>query len=326
MRPIYSNVNPFYPLFYQKKPLEINNLHDFGEFRAKYKCSSRYWKYPTTLTPKGASAMYLAYVYRLTHKTSSEFYIGYRFANIKQKIHPEDDLGKVYFTSSEYINRNNFHEFTHEILFRTLDTNKAHDYENKLILENWSNPLLLNRHVVMPDKMRFKVTEDGIEKLRIINKDKKWFNNGVTEIHSHTCPEGYYNGRLKNPFTNSKGGQNKGYVWYNNGSKEIMLPQTVSAPDGFSKGKLPASDITNEKISKKMKFGSAAAKGKKWYTNGVDSVLSFDCPDGWRPGHSNGSGNSHLNRDYSGYHWYNNGIKSKRARVCPFGFVPGRLS
>jgi hypothetical protein len=270
--------------------------------------------------------MYLAYVYRLTHEISSEFYIGYRFANIKQKVHPEDDLGKVYFTSSEYINRNNFHEYTHEILFRTPDSNKAYDYENRLILENWDNPLLLNKHVISPNNRRFKVTERGIEKLRNTNKNKKWFNNGVIEVHTHICPEGYHNGRLKNPFSKSRGGQNKGYIWYNKGTKEIMLPPDAVIPDGFTKGKLPASKETNEKISEKMKAGSAAAKGKKWYTDGVNSVLSFECPVRWKPGHSNGSGDFYSKRDYSGYHWYNNGNQSKRAKECPLGFVSGRLS
>lgn len=267
--------------------------------------------------------MYLAYVYRLTHKITSEFYIGYRFANIKQEIHPEDDLGKTYFTSSEYINYGNFHEYDSEIIFKTSDPDIAHDHENKLILENWEDPLLLNRGVVRPGKRRFKVTEEGIAKLSTTNKGKKWFNDGINESHSHICPEGYKPGRLKNPFPN-QGNRIKGYKWFNNGTTQTMLPADAEIPVGFVKGRFPATKETNEKISTKMKTGSAAAKGKKWYTDGTKSILSFECPIGWRPGHSNGSGDSHKNRDYSGYHWYTDGKINKKSRTCPPGFESGR--
>lgn len=270
--------------------------------------------------------MYLAYVYRLTHKITSEFYIGYRFANIKQKIHPEDDLGKIYFTSSEYINYSNFHEYDSEIIFRTPDPDIAHDHENKLILENWENPLLLNRHVVSHGKKRFKVTEKGIDKLRKINKNKKWFNNGTIEIHAHVCPEGFKSGRLINPFSIQEKSLIKGYQWFNNGIKQIMLPPDTKIPVGFIKGKFPATKETNEKISTTMKTGRASAKGKKWYTDGTKSILSFECPVGWRPGHSNGSGDSHKNRDYSGYRWYTDGEINKKSRTCPPGFDPGRTN
>jgi hypothetical protein len=87
--------------------------------------------------------MYLAYVYRLTHKISKQYYIGYRYASIKLKIHPEDDLGATYFTSAEYIGIHNFNEYDTAIIFKTVDPDEAYDYENKLILENWEDPLLL---------------------------------------------------------------------------------------------------------------------------------------------------------------------------------------
>lgn len=270
--------------------------------------------------------MYLAYVYLLTHKVTCEFYIGYRFANIKQEIHPEDDLGKTYFTSSEYINQDNFYDYDSEIIFKTPDPDIAYDYENKLILENWKNPLLLNRHAVRQGTSRFKITEDGVDKLRKINKNKKWFNNGTNEIHAHACPDGFKPGRLINPFPKQKKSSNKGYQWFNNGIKQIMLPPDNEVPVGFTKGRLPSTKETNEKISAKMKAGSASAKGKKWYTDGTKSILAFECPEGWKSGHSNGSGDSHKNRDYSGYNWYTDGKVNKRARSCPLGFVIGRTN
>ena len=121
--------------------------------------------------------MYLAYVYRLTHKISKQYYIGYRYANIKLKIQPEDDLGVTYFTSSKYIGTYNFHEYDTAIIFKTVDPDEAYDHENKLILEGWEDPLLLNRHWQSENKQRFKVTEEGIAKLSNANKNKKWYSN-----------------------------------------------------------------------------------------------------------------------------------------------------
>lgn len=267
--------------------------------------------------------MYLAYVYKLTHKISNEIYFGYRYGNVKLKITPENDLGKKYFTSSGYIDKNNFHEYNHEILFKFESPDEAYDCETKLINENWYNPLLLNRHRQTDNTDRFKITEAGIEKLRKSNSKKHWYNNGIKECHLEICPDGFVPGRLKNPFPRKRpqSGLLKEYVWFNNGKVQTMAKD---APAGFTTGRLPSSIETNKKISDTMKNGAAHSAGKKWYTDGTKSVLARECPLGWISGHSYGSGNSHLNRDYTGTHWYTNGVKSVRARNCPDGFYPGR--
>jgi hypothetical protein len=269
--------------------------------------------------------MYLAYVYRLTHKITKEYYIGYRYANIKLKLHPEDDLGKIYFTSSTYISEENFNDYISEIIHKTSDPDQAYDYENKLIAENWDDPLLLNRNYTTGLNGRFKITEVGIEKLKKTNTTKKWYNNGITEVHQKDCPEGFVQGRITNPFVDAPKGQTKGYKWYNNGTHQTMIKDDTEIPDGYNHGRLPYSEAGKKNLSQTMKK-TAHARGKKWFTNGTKSILAFDCPKGWRPGHSNGSGDSHLNRDYSGYHWYNNGTKSVRAKSCPEGYFSGRLS
>lgn len=229
--------------------------------------------------------MYLAYVYKLIHKITKEYYYGYRYANIKLQLNSSDDLGKVYFTSSEYINESNFHEYTVEIIAEFFNPDYAYDHEQTLIRENWGDPLLLNRHHESNGSMRFKITEDGIAKLKQHNAGKKWYNNGKIESHAHECPEGFTLGRLINPFPNRAGqpGALKGYKWYTNGTEYTMA---ANCPIGWQPGREPASDEVNNRISSTMRNGSAAAKGKRWYTNGDESVLTFDCPNGWRLGHS----------------------------------------
>lgn len=269
--------------------------------------------------------MYLSYVYRLTHKKSNKFYIGYRYANIALKIHPEDDIGIHYFTSSSYINKSNIHEYNIEILFKSKNPEESYDYENSTILENWGDPLLLNKHVSSNNKKRFKSTVEGIARVRKINKNKRWFNNGKEERHCHICPNGFIDGRLFNPFPKQTKTV-KGYIWCNDGiHQRLVLPTNI--PQGFKPGRLPSSSETNKKISDTLK--KVYIHGKRWYTNGTDSILSFECPDGWFNGHSYGSGILKNKRTYNSFKWYTNGSINKMVKTnddIPLGFWPGRYN
>lgn len=42
-------------------------------------------------------------------------------------------------------------------------------------------------------------------------------------------------------------------------------------------------DETKRKMSEAMK-GNKVAKGRKWYNNGIISVMQFECPEGFKPG------------------------------------------
>ena len=77
----------------------------------------------------------IPYVYKCTEKTTGRFYIGYRY---KYYNKPEDDLGKKYFTSNEYV-KENFGGFDYEIV-ATFDNKKdALKFEGQLIRETQSD-------------------------------------------------------------------------------------------------------------------------------------------------------------------------------------------
>ena len=93
--------------------------------------------------------MNFPYVYKLTHKENSQFYIGYREANLS----PANlDIGFHYFTSSKTIQNIGFDNFYIDIIneFDHIDRETAalaaYDLENKLISENFDDPLCLNGH------------------------------------------------------------------------------------------------------------------------------------------------------------------------------------
>jgi hypothetical protein len=73
----------------------------------------------------------LPYVYRCVERDTGNFYIGYRFKNI---VPAEDDFGKEYFTSNEYV-KNNFEKFDYEIVAEFPDRKSAFAYETQLIRE-----------------------------------------------------------------------------------------------------------------------------------------------------------------------------------------------
>lgn len=62
--------------------------------------------------------------------------------------------------------------------------------------------------------------------------------------------------------------------------------------------------------------------GKHWFTNGVDTVYTYECPKGYFPGRS---GHKTNKTKIVGRHWYNNGIVNVMEYQCPDGFIEGRL-
>ena len=90
------------------------------------------------------------YVYKLVNKTTNEYYIGYRKNN---KYPAEIDLGTYYFSSSKYINKTNFDQYQIYILEKFDDSNCAYTFEQRLIFENWDDPLLLNKSCFHGKKM-----------------------------------------------------------------------------------------------------------------------------------------------------------------------------
>ena len=66
----------------------------------------------------------------------------------------------------------------------------------------------------------------------------KVFTNGVTEVHTYKCPDGFWEGRL--PMSDESKQRRKvahiGKHWWNDGTREVFC---IEQPDGFVKGRLP---------------------------------------------------------------------------------------
>lgn len=80
------------------------------------------------------------YVYKCVNIETGQFYIGYRRNN---KV-PSDQDFPSYRTSSGEI-KQNFNLYEWNIIAEFFSGDDAYDFEQKLIYENWGNPLLLNK-------------------------------------------------------------------------------------------------------------------------------------------------------------------------------------
>ena len=193
-----------------------------------------------------------------------------------------------------------------------------------------------------------KLSDETKEKISIKNKGNQsckgltCFTNGIINIKSKTCPDGFYKGRCggkplseetKRKIRNSLKGHKLtkesiekmkntriNYKWWNNGKVQTL---SEKCPDGFVPGRLKTGNCWNKgipnspEIRKKI---SEANRGRKWYNNGDISTMAFECPEGFVHGRLLIN-----NKSTNGYRWYTNGIDDKLCKECPEGYRLGRI-
>jgi hypothetical protein len=109
-----------------------------------------------------------AYTYKIIHKSTGQFYFGSRSANIKKKVAPCEDLGKMYFSSSSNLKQmivdQGVSNFDFTIIYESHDILECYWLEQCLIRDNIKHPNCLNRHFIDPDKGSQAFCASGIPK------------------------------------------------------------------------------------------------------------------------------------------------------------------
>lgn len=138
----------------------------------------------------------------------------------------------------------------------------------------------------------------------------KWWNNGKVQVFTEYSPdETFVRGRLKFNNTGAKIGaaKQRGKIWVNNGTHQMMIHNSIDIPEGYILGRL---------TSPKKGKSNTKAKGTIWYNNGVIQYMSNKCPG---PDFKQGRLFKRT--------WWNNGIKESWSVSQPGpDFEPGRLS
>jgi len=142
------------------------------------------------------------------------------------------------------------------------------------------------------DTSKTKKWKESLPRVVAAAKKRKWWNNGVDEYHSETCPgEDWVRGRLMS----TDNLHNTGRKYWNNGVTSVMSEQCPG--EGWVRGML-------------------IPKGTRQWTNGLENKRSVECPgEGWRPGFTKKFG-GHV-PSAKGLKWWNNGIDKKYCSESP---------
>ena len=184
-----------------------------------------------------SSTKAVPYVYVCIHRETNEFYIGYRRSN---KLPSNEDF-PLYKTSSKLINPN-FDEYNYFIIAEFFNSDDAYDFEQRLIYENWDNPLLLDKSCFF-NKKRFRNTKGYKQK-------KKSFRSVESNLKRSNTLKGRPTGRKGIPMSEeqkkklseiSKGKKNAGSFGnrppWNKGIKMTEEQKSKQNTEGLKKGR-----------------------------------------------------------------------------------------
>ena len=124
--------------------------------------------------------------------------------------------------------------------------------------------------------------------------------------------------------------------------KYLSEEDKIARLEKIAETKANYSDEQKEELHNKLSKSSSTAlkklydngyennnKGRKWYTNGTEDKMCFECPEGYWPGRShNNIDYEKVSKSMAGKICYNNGINEKYFRsneIIPDGWVIGRL-
>jgi hypothetical protein len=269
------------------------------------------------------STKVLPYVYKLTHKETGQFYFGSRWANI---VPSSEDLGIKYFTSSKYV-KPMFYDFHIDILAEFFDYKDAYLFEQDMILENWNNPLKLNKKVHKNKEILWMCPE--VSPLKGVPKSKESISKMKQTKHKNK--KSAWNKGLK--LTEEKykvgGRKSKGNIRTEE-SKQKQSLSTRGIPKSEEHNRKNSLALSGRKFSEEHKINISLAKrgkpngskGKEWFNDGVREYFTKNPNLDWIKGKLDRPNNHTKNKKI-----YNNGIIAKffDEGSQPNGWILGRI-
>lgn len=195
-------------------------------------------EYPTTLTLIGAISMIIYSIYKVVNKINGKVYIGFdsNWPNRQKTHYYKSSSNKAsHFHFHHAIRKHGWNSFDWEIIYQSKD--KEHTLkimepffiEQYDSFENGYNQTLGGEGSF--GKLQSEKNKKFLsEKLRLRNKNSRWYNNGIRNTFSDKHPGiDWVLGRInQKPST-------KGYKWYNNGVEQKL---TNVQPEGWILGML----------------------------------------------------------------------------------------
>lgn len=253
------------------------------------------------------------YTYVIVHRQTGYYYFGVRYSN---KMTPEKDLGKVYFTSSNtvrtIIEAEGLDAFEWHVrrVFDSKEEACQHEYT-------------VVRRIYRRDKCLNKCPSPK-------GTPGHWFTNGTQNVLGKYCPTGFVPGRsgVGTDRMVAARVRNKHRRWWNNGQKSIFIefsPGPTWLP-GRAKGECNCPN------------GHPRLLGKLWWNDGTSNFRGVEPPDpSWSRGRlpfprqltkriRTNEERSHQSKMMSGRTWWNDGTIERISRDPLEGFTPGRIN
>lgn len=293
------------------------------------------------------------YVYKIICEPTGQYYFGSRYGHSTKGIQPNEDLWKLYFTSSsvikELITIHGKESFEPTILKLFDRRDQAYWYEQQLIENHINDPLCLNLYYrrfeegkaifvyagvqiwtnVKTGKRLYCEENPGDEWIRGGSHSmgkKLYHREGFHKFFDEDPRHGWVKGRapLETAISLHYGNSyNKNKRWWNDGIKSIMSHQQPG-PD-WTEGRLSWCTTVKPDDAKKAKIGDAN-RARKAYNNGIQTIMRKEHPGpGWAEGplHKESScikrslAKKGKTSNTKGKHWWNNGHCNKMSVECP---------
>ena len=210
-------------------------------------------------------------IYRATNTINGKVYIGFDSNWPKRKSEHKTVSKHAQFKFYNAIRKHGWDNFVWDIIYQSLDHDHCLDVMEQYFIDQYDS--ICNG---------YNSTRGGAGGASGAN----WWNNGITQLFTQTPPDDtFVKGRL---YYNNKGSQigadiQRGKIWINDGTNEMMVLPSAPLPAGYVVGRLAKAFANGS--------GRHNAKDSKWWNNGTNQVMSIDCPGStWVRGRIRGSG------------------------------------
>jgi hypothetical protein len=209
-------------------------------------------------------------IYRATNIITSKVYIGFDARWPKRKSEHKTASKNQQYKIYNAIRKYGWNNFVWEPIYQSTDYNHCLNRMEQYFIDEY-------------DSIRngYNSTKGGAGG----SAGASWWNDGLSQILAHLPPNNtFIKGRLN--YINIGGlvgaEAQRGKIWINNGSHQMMIPKIDIMPEGYALGRTE---------SKKKGKPNISASGSRWWNNGIDQKMVKDCPGpGWKLGRCRGGG------------------------------------
>lgn len=169
-------------------------------------------------------------------------------------------------------NERSLHSRTYEVLRQAYATIVSQQFRGRQRSQDE-----INKQIITRKEKGYKLSPNQIASMQAGRLGKSWFTNGTDNRYTTSCPEGFVAG-------------------YTLSTEQIAHREHLKQQGRYKRD------------TSKRQQQSAIMSGRKWYNDGIKSVLAHECPSGFTPGR--------IKQDKQ---WYTDGVQNILVENAPGG-------